>query len=963
MVWIITIIIAFGSASTGYSIAPGVLMKGAEEVVGANGRLSSIYMDSWDQPHLVCDGTSMAYFYDKIGGTWRSSALDVGLYGFGQYYNPHLEIDPLDRAWCSGILVSGLGVILREDMKSNPSRPYFSNQRVNGAWDSGNLSLDPSLPNEAVLMSAYGYWKKVVYSASSSSRVVPGASGRMYAGQDGEKKGFWISKKGGANGKGSVLHADGTTHGVWHLAICGYGNTWPNQYQNSVRSAQGLSQVTWARYSGYTYSMGDDGVYPDCVADNKEPERAYMVADFSVGGRYNNTCGIAMNIWTGSAMKFSTYYLLVIDRYGTSGMRRYAPQLAPAKDGGAFVTWTRGGRVKVMYISPEGIKGSEWDVAAGRWSDICADSKGNLHIVYNNGSIRYQKWIMSGAVSAATLPGDFDGDGADDLAVFDPLSTQWYIQSAATTNTIVWARPFGAVNGIPVVGDFNADTISDIGVFDSMSNQWMIQSLVTTSTILNIQFGVSNTIPLVGDFNGDGYDDIGAWNPADGQWHLTNVLGTAYSLTGYVYGISNMIPLPRDYTGDGKCDLGLYDPNTAKWYVRSITNLNITTHFVTGKVVGVWGAIPVPADYDGDGKADLAVVDPATFFWYSQSATNSNGKSAVRQWGFSGGRPVVGDFNKDGYTDMGVWNPSDGRWYIRASNPGPARATAVSWGFKGGAVSLNNDFNNNGTNDFTVYANGKWYIRDTKILAHNRSWGFTGALPVPGDYNGDGRADLGVYDNAVGKWYIQGMASNVLAWDYAWGYTGTHGLAADFNGDGAKDLTVYDPAGRWYITTLAGQTLAWNTGWGFTGASPVPADYDGDSKADLAVYANGRWYIRSLEGVVLKWNHAWGFAGAVPVVGDFDGDSKADLAICANQTWYIQAMDGRVLAWNRPWGVSGGLPVAGDTDGDGADEIAVYDSATGWWYVQSLSDVTTTIVWGRTWGAPGMTPLGSPAAN
>lgn len=62
--------------------------------------------------------------------------------------------------------------------------------------------------------------------------------------------------------------------------------------------------------------------------------------------------------------------------------------------------------------------------------------------------------------------------------------------------------------------------------------------------------------------------------------------------------------------------------------------------------------------------------------------------------------------------DVAVFRPSDGTWYITKSSDG-----------------------------------GKLYLR----------FGLSGDIPVPGDYDGDGKADTAVYRG--GTWYINGSTT------------------------------------------------------------------------------------------------------------------------------------------------------------------------------------------------------------
>lgn len=141
------------------------------------------------------------------------------------------------------------------------------------------------------------------------------------------------------------------------------------------------------------------------------------------------------------------------------------------------------------------------------------------------------------------------------------------------------------------------------------------------------------------------------------------------------------------------------------------------------------------------------------------------------------------------------------------------------------------------------------FCASSSVLAQtNYSWGFPGARAVPGDYDGDGHADLAVYHESSGAWYIYSPGrDSILAWNLGWGFAGGEAAAMDYDGDGCADLAIFSrDSGNWFVCSIAQDlVLAWNENWGAAGMQQAAADYDGDGSDEIAVYeeSSGAWFI------------------------------------------------------------------------------------------------------------------------
>ncbi|NCC52588.1 MAG: hypothetical protein EOM20_15405 [Spartobacteria bacterium] len=206
--------------------------------------------------------------------------------------------------------------------------------------------------------------------------------------------------------------------------------------------------------------------------------------------------------------------------------------------------------------------------------------------------------------------------------------------------------------------------------------------------------------------------------------------------------------------------------------------------------------------------------------------------------------------------------------------------------------------------------------------------------PAPGDYDGDGQYDKGLYESATGVWRIPLSASAVVTTAVCGGHAMVP-VAGDYDGDGRYDRAVYDTSsGYWHIQQSSGGPRQ-DIYWGRSFTDPCPADFDGDGKTDLAVYypALGNWYIRESSSGQMRVRN-WGWSQATPWPHDYDGDGRADLCVyhVATGNWYIQFSGDNSVAV-RNWGWSATRPVPADYDGDQKADIAVYHPATGRWYI------------------------------
>lgn len=246
--------------------------------------------------------------------------------------------------------------------------------------------------------------------------------------------------------------------------------------------------------------------------------------------------------------------------------------------------------------------------------------------------------------------------------------------------------------------------------------------------------------------------------------------------------------------------------------------------------------------------------------------------------------------------------------------------------------------------DTVGVAAGSYYIRATVSDGSNAASFYSdvpvtvsatasGAHPLAGDYDGDGKADPGTFANGTWTLYLSG--SGYQASTLSYGASGACAALGDIDGDRKGDPTVsYTVNGYWYLWfSASGYQQAGPYDLSDSGYLPLIGDFDGDGAGDPAVAYGGSWYIYlSGSGYAALGPLSFGAAGMTPVVGDFDGDGYCDLAGCdSSGYWYIwMSRAGYQRGGPYAMGPAGGTPVAADFDGDRYADPAMY--LAGSWY-------------------------------
>jgi len=238
-------------------------------------------------------------------------------------------------------------------------------------------------------------------------------------------------------------------------------------------------------------------------------------------------------------------------------------------------------------------------------------------------------------------------------------------------------------------------------------------------------------------------------------------------------------------------------------------------------------------DYNGDGISEIGTYQAGA--WYLDYNGNGiwNGTGAggdkLYTFGNSTMKPVTGDWNSDNKTEIGAF--LNGTWYIDYNGNGVWNGTGGGdklYTFGNASMKpVSGDWNSDNKTEIGAYLNGTWYLD----YNGNGVWNGTGAggdklytfgnssmKPVTGNWNGDGKTEIGAFYN--GTWYLDyngnGVWNGTAGGDrqYSFGNSTMKPVSGDWNADGITEIGAF-LNGTWYLDYNG------NGAWNGNGTGPT----------------------------------------------------------------------------------------------------------------------------------------------
>lgn len=231
-------------------------------------------------------------------------------------------------------------------------------------------------------------------------------------------------------------------------------------------------------------------------------------------------------------------------------------------------------------------------------------------------------------------------------------------------------------------------------------------------------------------------------------------------------------------------------------------------------------------------------------------------------------------------------------------------------------------------------------VYNTRINSYNCA-----DVPVAGDWNGDGRTEVGVFRPKPGANVFRLRARSGDVTKVRLGRPGDIPITGDWNGNGRTDVGIWRRMSQTFLLRLdSGKERVF--AFGKLREIPIAGDWNGDGTFEVGMFspADHEFRLRAANGTVRKFS--FGGVGSVPLTGDWDGDDRTEVGAYASgsRTWTLREAKGKVR--KETFGGVGGIPVTGAWGKNGVSRPATWGPKKGVFKLQSKSG-SDTIAFGR----------------